>query len=520
MNESNAHITSTFHRAASVIKSLGKVVLVNGQTIEAQLTIGGISFWDVVAPTIAFGRVAEILSKKTSGSILRESCRNFLRIAKRMVWDSCISLHGNHDLVKNDTGQPYVLFLGFSKYMFRETLQPLLEVFLKEPNFTAIVFEDFWGSPHSKYDFMGGNKSLYRAEIIRKRAREMRRKLALARKCILRSELPMIIAGEKIPAIVLKQLLTWLCYSFLPKLIAEAAIAIHLIEFHPPLLIVSPDVHDPRTRLFCLAGKLKNVKTLEVQFGFYGENDIEWQFFIADHLAVTGEENLRVMSNHGIPFSKMTVTGTSRYDKLLNSPDMFAEKIKNRLNIASEQKMVLFASQPYYYGAFSSLDIRLKMIRELFNKVSNFEKLKLVVKPHPLEDPVELRELARGNKNIIFVEKELDIRELIKASDAFVTFFSNTTFDALVMNKPVINLAFPGSCANSIFETCGATFIAKTPDKIDEIFECISDETILELHNSLSDKRSLFLYKWFHLLDGKATERIKSVALKLLQSAQ
>jgi CDP-glycerol glycerophosphotransferase (TagB/SpsB family) len=289
----------------------------------------------------------------------------------------------------------------------------------------------------------------------------------------------------------------------------------HIIERHRPALLISPDVNDPRTRIFCLAGRLAGVRTLDIQFSFYGNNDIEWRFFIADHLAVTGEANLRVMLDHGISREKMTVTGSPRYDSIGFLPEELTLKVRHDLKIPAGKVMVLFASQPYYFGTFTHPELRREMIQALFQAASKLDGLVLVVKPHPLEDPAELASLAKGRGNILFVDKGLDIRNLIKAADAFVTFFSNTTFDALVMNKPTINILFPGCCANNLFEYCGATFVARSNDDIARILLSICSGRSSMPLGDLAAARESFLKDWFHQLDGRAAERIEAMALSM-----
>jgi hypothetical protein len=327
------------------------------------------------------------------------------------------------------------------------------------------------------------------------------------------SGLPEIVASSGLSWAGVRHAFDWLFGAYLPRLTTQAAVALHIMERHRPALLISPDVNDPRTRVFCLAGRLSGVRTLEVQFGFYGRNDIEWRFFIADHLAVTGETNLEVMMEHGIPRERMTVTGSPRYDGALARSPEPARTGRHDLRIPDGKAMVLFASQPYYYGAFGDPEIRREMMRALFQAASESEGLVLVVKPHPLENPKESALLAKGGRNILFADRRLDIRDLIRAADAFVTFFSATTFDALVMNKPTINLAFPGGCANNLFERCGATFVARTADDVARMLRSVGNGRIAEDLGGLAPARERFLRNWFFRLDGRAAERIESIAL-------
>ena len=219
--------------------------------------------------------------------------------------------------------------------------------------------------------------------------------------------------------------------------------------------------------------------------------------------------------DHGVPREKMTVTGSPRYDSALSRPPEMVRSIRHSLGIPEGKLMMLFASQPYYYGAFDNPEIRRKMMAELFRATFSVDGLVLVVKPHPLENRAELARLAKGGRNILFADKRLDIRNLIKAADAFVTFFSGTTFDALVMNKPTINLAYPESCANTLFEQCGATHVARSADDIGRLLHSIDGGQMEDLLIDRAPARERLLHDWFFRLDGRAAERIVDIALDM-----
>jgi hypothetical protein len=257
------------------------------------------------------------------------------------------------------------------------------------------------------------------------------------------------------------------------------------------------------------------VRTLEVQFALYDEQSIEWRFFISDHLAATGDSNLRVVMEHGVPRDKITVAGSPRYDGAMAWPENFEHGIRRNLRVPEGKKMILFASQPYVYGFFGSPEIRREMIRALLEAVRKREDICLVVKPHPTEDPAELSKLAQGMKNILFADKKLDIRDLIKAADVFVSFASTATFHALVMKKPVVSLEFPGGNTCGLFEHCGATLVARSAEHLESIMENIRHGNLSEMVGNLGAARENFLNQWFYMLDGRAAERIEKIALDM-----
>jgi CDP-glycerol glycerophosphotransferase (TagB/SpsB family) len=187
----------------------------------------------------------------------------------------------------------------------------------------------------------------------------------------------------------------------------------------------------------------------------------------------------------------------------------------DNLGISQGTKTLLFASQPYVHGVFVSPDIRCQMLRDLFRAASCVTGVTLIVKPHPLEDVKELSRMARNDANIVICDKRLDIRNLIIEADAYATFLSTTTFDALVMDKPTINVLYPESFYANLFEHSGATIIARTAEDLERLFGLINSGRISELHDSLSQVRDRFLADWYYRLDGCASARIEEIAMRM-----
>ena len=65
----------------------------------------------------------------------------------------------------------------------------------------------------------------------------------------------------------------------LPLFVPQAVVAQHILKNHRPALVISPDVADPRTRVYTLLCRQMGIPCMEVQFGLAGDEGIEWQFF-------------------------------------------------------------------------------------------------------------------------------------------------------------------------------------------------------------------------------------------------
>jgi hypothetical protein len=515
------NITAQLKLSSHLVKRWGDAVLPDGRSLQGALTLEGISLWSVVSSDLATTGVAKRLSDKSSATTFKDQFIHTLKnTAKRLMFDAKRKLYPGRRKLDFFPDGDIFLFLGFSHYIYRETLEPVAKKLQDISNSNVVVIDD----QYKDYTRSVVSGELRQSTVWQFSPPEveasidmMRRSLNREKSYLVHSDiLKRIIEDTGCSWAEFKPLFDWLLDTYFHRLIVYIAIAKYIIARHRPSLIISPDVNDPRTRIFCLAARLENIKTLEVQFHFTNPTNVEWDFFIADHLAVTGPNNFEQMLGHGIHPSKLSITGSARYEHpLFNGTSASASEVRASYKVDENTKIVLFASQPYYHEAFSSERIRKEMILDLFRTASNSSGKTLVVKPHPFDRVDELRSLASSFNNIVIVDKRVDIRFLINASDMFVTFFSATTFDALFMKKPTLHLAYPGAYHDNTFEDCGATSRAVCNADISHFFGLGDTSDYGEAVIKRELARVAFLKGWFNDLDGQATDRIVSIAMSL-----
>ena len=158
------------------------------------------------------------------------------------------------------------------------------------------------------------------------------------------------------------------------------------------------------------------------------------------------------------------------------------------------------------------------MKRSVFEAADKTPGIFLVVKPHPLEDVNETQALAGKNKNILFVSQKSDIRELTRICDAFVSFGSTATADALISGKLVICPVFPGWIWSDLFKNTGATLVPTSTAEVLDIFRLIANGTHEGAKAKLEPARQKFLAQWVHRADGMATERIAAFSVADVQN--
>ncbi len=306
------------------------------------------------------------------------------------------------------------------------------------------------------------------------------------------------------------------------ELVAQAVIARHILEAHRPALIVSVDVSDSRSRLYELLGREFGIPSLEVQFGFAGTNGVEWQFFVADKLAVRSNKWYEALLEHGVPPEKMIITGSPTYDDYVSEGSKSVTQVRERLGIPKEHKIAVFAS---FWDHTSNEEWtkgdRLKKAKQMvFEASSRVCGLTLIVKPHPCENVDETKQMARGFHDIIFVVPQEDIGYLAKACDVFVSFGSTTIQSALIARKPVIYPFFHDLLwwdeDDDMFLKSGAVFKVYSIEEFVNRLREVVDGSIMQMLDKLEPARQQFLDDWVYKIDGQASARIANLAMQMV----
>ena len=233
----------------------------------------------------------------------------------------------------------------------------------------------------------------------------------------------------------------------IPNILFHVVTAKKFLKTFPPSILISPDVSDPRSRVYSMLCRTLNIPSFDVQFGLLGSESVEWQYLISDYVLVWGEKAKNYMLSHGVPKDKIIITGSPRHDfKYLQSKILIDCK-KKELNIPPNKSIFVLAStfNDKHHSNFANPGILNSMKAAIFNSVLRCPNIVLIIKPHPFENINDTKKYIKELPNkIIYVDPKSDIRELIHFSDAFLSFGSTTTIDALIADKTVISPIFPG----------------------------------------------------------------------------
>jgi UDP-N-acetylglucosamine:LPS N-acetylglucosamine transferase len=518
-----------YERAAELCHLLGALKLRSGRDVRAELRFGGdFSFWDIVAPFLVLYRFP-LLFPPSPESSFAPAAGDFglrpLRGRLSRIKDHIVSPLKN---ARGCPGRPKeektVLFLGFMKTFYRDVLSSVAESLVKDGGLDVVVL----GQDHKRPEGASDDKRLEFHSLwehwdadAETEKRALFRGLKAARRTTIR-EIRAAARSGYFPFLLNIKALSaewsWLFIREFKRLIPYVAAARHILKKHRPALIVSADDADQRCRVFSLAGRSLGIPSLLIQQGLSKRIVPEWTFFSQDKVAAMNATSRSDMTAQGVPADKITVTGHPGFDRLLAPAPDVRQKIRSDFGLKKEQKLVLFASQPYYFGVFNNAKIRRLMIRSIVQAANRFENLMLAVKPHPGENIRELKKFVGRSSRVAIAGKMDDITDLIQACDIFITFFSTSALQALYAGKPVINVDFPESGGSNIYTRSGATWTARSEEEIVLHLENLLSGTKTEETEKREKARLAFLRELTYIPDGKATLRAAQIALEMIRS--
>jgi hypothetical protein len=256
-----------------------------------------------------------------------------------------------------------------------------------------------------------------------------------------------------------------------------------------------------------------DIPCIDIQFGLAGEEAVEWRFLLANYAAVWGDSSKEALLKQKVRRDRIKVTGSPRHDLLINKNlgNLYAER--KQLGIPESSAIILLAST-YHFKSTNHVDINIlhSMQSAISSAVAKTPGITLIVKPHPHENVRETRKIFGNCSNVIFVNKNSDIKSYITLCDAFISYGSTSTIDALIAGKFTICPIFPGWLFSSdIFKESGAVFVPETGEEIEKILLAISNGTYLAIKQDLESARQIFLNKYVYKPDGNASSRIAAL---------
>jgi surface carbohydrate biosynthesis protein len=491
-----------------IIDSIGKTELPNGKTFEDHFTFNGVSYWKVYE---SYNVLYSISSLKNFNKF--QLLGNFIKptfsYPKALIIALLKIFRSRTTSIKPEISHKSTLFLSFNNYMFNDVLLPITKTYTKSNNEHFTVIRENLGEKNNIWEY--SNNWFFKYLSLKKQVnKSVREFYKMGGYSLIFNKNP------NIPKKV-RNTLNWFINFHAKLLIIRHVLTENIFLTHNITSVVSSDVADERNRLAILIAQNHQIKSLQIQFGSVNKFDKEWLTNISEKIAVWGKSDFNNLLNFNIDKSIIEITGCPRYDFYFNSKSYNKKLLFKHLNIDFEnKKIILFASarQQKEYDSFSSENQLLNFKNDIVECAKSFNNIILIIKPHPLEDTSFLRRITKNIKNVVVVDKGLDIRNLILLCEGFISLGSTSTFDAIVCNKFIICPVYgEWYWSKFLMENKSINFV-NSKSELFKSFESISNDSYLNHIEKSKIKRKKYLDSKLSLFKN-SSENIKKLITKL-----
>jgi GT2 family glycosyltransferase/Flp pilus assembly protein TadD len=270
--------------------------------------------------------------------------------------------------------------------------------------------------------------------------------------------------------------------------------------------------------------RMRGIPSLTIEHGtFFKVHDWNESYvFNADKMAIIGETEYEEFRKLGVPSEKTVMTGFPPFDE-------FYEFLQGKTFIKGKYIWIAgqnhtFISENKYYTSSEFTNLLREMYRILLSK---FPDLDILIKPHPAEpfhNTVRLYtdaiEPEFHSKIQIVDSKSPNIQGIFNS--AFVVSFSpSVLFESIILKKSVIGITIErlSKCLADaknfgviILETSPGNIASDIYNRFSGLISGIQEKIDHELPVPES-----YLQKYLHRFDGKASERVADVILKMIE---
>lgn len=521
-NLGNEYADKVLTYSSGLVEKFGEYEVLKKIKLRSLLTIKKLSYWDIFSVEFAHSFLPLALERKSIhiGFIYR--FKSYLRYYKNIIKDFFYKYY--YKVVQDDipVGRTFI-FLGFSARIYRDTLAPIVELLSKRTDCQVIVLYDqkivedsFPASQNLKYESIWQHWApKMGCEVHHLCSSIDAIYLSLVKNNSIAKMLSILIKDH-----TKSKNINFLFHKFfksqMRNIVPRVILAENIIKKYKPSLLITSDMADSRVRVYTSLCKSLNIPTLEIQYGMMGNEGL-WRFFNSDAVATWGQSSKAIMIKEGVPDEKIIVTGAPRHDESATSSREYLDALKNKYS-ESGRKIIILLASTYFHKSHKdhphakALNLMRLAISEATASNSN---LMLLVKPHPHEDVKQTKKIFSKFNNIIFIDKDLDIRDYIYICDVFVSFGSTATMDALASKKLTICPVFPDWGFSKFYENSGAVLTPKSIDDIFKVFSMLSAGLLANLKKKVEPFLDGFIEE--HLLEGggKSAERIEKVIFEM-----
>jgi glycosyltransferase involved in cell wall biosynthesis len=247
-----------------------------------------------------------------------------------------------------------------------------------------------------------------------------------------------------------------------------------LFNENPVRFVVVLPGRDPKIKMAMTKAQENGVKVIDVQI-FLFSNHPRYLPTPADKMCVIDEETRNLYIDHfKTPPERVYKAGSIPIDaNMLKLLGYDREAIRGALRIGRDKRVIAFATQPWNYPLLK------RVFRIMLDEYRSRDDVQIIVKYHPSDTAgfkQDLTEIARAEGAAVVFNSDRDIFEIIRVSDAFVTFFSNVGLEAAISGLPVVAVNIEGDDMPVKLEEIGVAVEARDEASFRQLLRDLTDE--------------------------------------------
>lgn len=246
-----------------------------------------------------------------------------------------------------------------------------------------------------------------------------------------------------------------------------------------------------------LIARANRIPSFTLQHGLMADNDLFAHIpILATKKMVWGKATQDWYQRFGYPTSRVTVTGSPRFDIIFQKKWLNKAKLCQVLQIPTTQKIVVYATQ--------ILRIAQTVTSIVLEGLTNIPNLFIIILLHPGENPHPHQELVKKYANCKVVQfGHISLYDALSGSDLFVTCYSTAALEAMLFKIPVVTVepsrpTFSFGALGASLQVTNATELKQVVTRLisDGVFK---SQAIVRYQKFISD---------YCVPDGEASKRL------------
>ena len=257
---------------------------------------------------------------------------------------------------------------------------------------------------------------------------------------------------------------------------------------------------------------LKNAIKASLRFFRHSFNFID-----GVNVAVVSSHARKMYINMGAEPERVFVTGQPRFDQIWQKK-FDREYAFKELGLSQDKGIVVLATQPLL-GSFWTEKDRENFVTTIVNAMDQFPEKQLVIKLHPSEKMEEYRQiLTKMGHDGVIICQDIDLYQLLHASDLLMTIHSTVALEAMLLDKPVITVNLSGRPDLFPFAESGAAIgVYDEKSLVPAIRKALYDAKV---GSEMKRKRTQFVQEHAYKQDGQASKRMAELIIQLAEEAK